>query len=78
MWWQKSGWPATGHGYDVLAGQVTEMMAAGIYDPASVQKAAAYTGLTSAALALTIDVLVHRPEQPSHATVRGPGKKKRL
>ena len=67
-----------GYGYDVLAGQVVEMMEAGIYDPTSVQKGAAYTGLTSAALALTIDVLVHRTEQPSKASVRGPGKRKRL
>lgn len=67
-----------GHGFDVLAGRVVEMSAAGIQDPASVQKAAAYAGLTSAALALTIDVLVHRTEQPSKAAIRGPGKRKRL
>lgn len=67
-----------GYGYDVLSGQVVEMMSAGIQDPASVQKAAAYTGLSSAALALTIDVLVHRTEQPTRATVRVPGQRKRL
>jgi chaperonin GroEL len=67
-----------GHGYDVLAGRVACMMEAGVVDPASVQKAAAYAGLNSAALALTIDVIVHRSEQPTRASIRPPGQRKQL
>ncbi|MDI9547217.1 MAG: TCP-1/cpn60 chaperonin family protein [Chloroflexota bacterium] len=68
----------TGFGFDVLRGEAVHMTEAGILDPASVQKAAAVTGITSAALALTIDVLVHRPDQPARASVRPPSKRKRL
>lgn len=67
-----------GYGFDVLTGRVTEMCTAGIADPANVVKAATYAGLTSAALALTIDVMVHRTEQPSHATPPPPARRKRL
>lgn len=66
------------HGFDVLTGRVTAMGAAGITDPANVVKAATYAGLTSAALALTIDVMVHRTEQPAHATPPSPARRKRL
>ena len=67
-----------GHGFDVTAGQVVDMSQAGIYDATSVQKAAVYAAIASAGLALTIDVLVHRKEQPEHATGRTPRKRKRL
>ncbi len=67
-----------GFGFDVLCGEAVHMAEAGILDPASVQKAAAVTGITGAALALTIDVLVHRPNQPARASVRPPSKRKRL
>jgi chaperonin GroEL len=67
-----------GYGFDVLTGRVTEMGAAGITDPANVVKAVTYAGLTSAALALTIDVMVHRTEQPAHATPPSPARRKRL
>lgn len=68
----------TGYGFDVLTGHVTEMCTAGIADPVNVVKAATYAGLTSAALALTIDVMVHRTEQPSHATPPPPARRKQL
>jgi chaperonin GroEL len=67
-----------GYGFDALKGEVVCMEEAGILDPASVQKAAAYAGISGAALALTIDVLVHRREQPAHASPRPPSKRKRL
>lgn len=67
-----------GYGFDALQGKVVDMAAAGIVDPANVQKAAVYAGIGGAALALTIDVLVHRADQPTHAAVRGPDKAKRL
>ena len=55
----------TGFGFDVISGQVVNLAQAGIYDAATVQKAAIYAAINSAALALTIDVLVHhkKPEQ---------------
>lgn len=67
-----------GYGFDVVAGRVVEMRQAGICDAAVVQKTAVYNAISSAALALTIDVLVHRNGQPEHAAVHTPGKRKRL
>ena len=68
----------SGYGFDVTSGQVVDMMEAGIWDAAIVQKSAVYGAITTAALALTIDVLVHRREQPKHATIRPPSPRKRL
>lgn len=48
-----------GHGFDARAGQVVELSQAGILDVASVCKAAVQGAISQAALALTIDVLVH-------------------
>jgi chaperonin GroEL len=70
------GGPA--YGFDVTSEQVVDMNEAGIWDPAIVQKSAVYTAISGAALALTIDVLVHRTDQPEYATGRGPGQRKRL
>ncbi len=67
-----------GYGFDVLGGRITAIQEAGLYDPANVTKAAVYAGLSSAALALTIDVIVHRTEQPAHATPPTPGRRKQL
>lgn len=53
-----------GQGFDVLADDVVNMADAGILDCTAVQKAAARNAIATAALALTIDVLVHhrKPE----------------
>jgi chaperonin GroEL len=51
-----------GHGFDVRSGQVVDMAQAGVLDVASVQRAAVHGAVTTAALALTIDVLVHHRE----------------
>jgi chaperonin GroEL len=67
-----------GHGFDVDSGQVVDMAQAGIYDPTSVQKAAVYSAVAGAGLALTVDVVVHRQEEPGPPPVRGPGKRKTL
>lgn len=67
-----------GYGFDVTSGHIVDMMQAGIWDAAIVQKSAVYAAISSAAQALTIDVLVHRQEQPEHATIKGPSKRKRL
>jgi len=49
----------SGYGIDLRTGSITHMAEAGIVDVASVLKAAMQRAVTSAALALTIDVLVH-------------------
>lgn len=54
----------SGCGFDVLRGQVVNMTEAGIFDAASVVKAAVFSAVHSAALALTVDVLVHRKNPP--------------
>ncbi|MBN1665773.1 MAG: hypothetical protein JW862_01745 [Anaerolineales bacterium] len=53
-----------GFGFDVLSGQVVEMLPAGILDVAAVQIDAVFSAVRSAALALTIDTLVHRKKPP--------------
>ena len=52
------------HGIDVRSGEIVDVMEAGIIDVASVVQAAVRGAVSSAALALTIDVLLHhaRPE----------------
>jgi chaperonin GroEL len=50
-------------GFDVVAGRVVDTVAAGILDVAAVQKAALVGAVTTAATALTIDVLVHHKKQ---------------
>ena len=54
----------TGYGFDVRAGQVADMAQAGIFDSASVLRETVHTAVAGAALALTVDVLVHRKEPP--------------
>ena len=50
-----------GHGFDVMKGEIVPMAEAGILDVAHVQKEALRRAVSSAALALTVDVLVlHR------------------
>lgn len=58
---------AEGCGFDVRAGQAVDMAAAGIYDVATAQKAAARAAISGAASALTIDTLVHKRERESTA-----------
>ena len=52
------------HGFDVRAGQVVDMTETGILDAANTLQAAVHGAVSSAALALTIDVLIHRKEPP--------------
>ena len=55
------------HGFDVLTGHPVDMIEAGILDSSSVVRAAVRRAIGTAALALTIDVLVHR-RQPELVT----------
>ncbi len=67
-----------GHGFDVKNEQIVNMEEAGIYDTAVMQKSAAYAAISGAALALTVDVLVHRKDQSNHAALDTPVKRKKL
>ena len=53
-----------GMGFDVRAGQVVHMAQAGIFDSANVQREAVRSAVAGAALALTVDVLVHHKKPP--------------
>jgi chaperonin GroEL len=65
------------YGFDTVSGKVVDTAQAGIYDATAVLKAAAYGALSTAAMALTVDVLVHHGE-PEQAPLPQPGKKKQL
>ena len=56
-----------GHGFDTVQGKLVDMAEAGIYDVASVQREAAHSAIASAALALTVDVMVQR-RKPEEST----------
>jgi chaperonin GroEL len=53
-----------GFGFDARQGQLVDMAQSGIYDAASVVKAATFSAIHGAALALTIDVLIHIKNPP--------------
>lgn len=53
-----------GYGYDVLARKVMPMIEAGVFDSAPVLKGAVRAAFSSAALALTTDVIIHRKNPP--------------
>ncbi len=52
----------SGFGIDSRSGAITDMLEAGIIDVASVQKAAVRGAVSGAAMALTIDVLLHHAD----------------
>ncbi len=62
----------------MTSGQIVDLAEAGIYDATTVLKLAVFSAIASAGLALTIDVLIHRQQQPEHASIRPPSKRKRL
>jgi chaperonin GroEL len=62
-----------GFGLDVISGQVCEMIPNGIVDVAAVQKQAVVSAIRSAAMALTIDVIVHRQKPPVVTEPDSPG-----
>jgi chaperonin GroEL len=53
-----------GYVFDVQTGQIVDASQSGIYDVAAVQKEAALSAIQSAALALTIDTVIHRKKPP--------------
>jgi len=54
-----------GFGFDVMQGRAVDMAQAGLYDAASVVKAAIFSAIQGAALALTVDVLIHHKNPPA-------------
>ena len=58
----------TGQGFDIVNGCLVDVSEAGIFDVASVQREAVRSAISSAALALTVDVMVQRraPEQATN------------
>ncbi|MCY4466842.1 MAG: hypothetical protein OXE46_15025 [Chloroflexi bacterium] len=56
---------APGTGIDARSGEAVDMLSAGIVDVASVVEASLHKAVSSAALALTIDVLLHHATPPS-------------
>jgi chaperonin GroEL len=59
-----------GHGFDVRSGQIADMAEAGIFDAVNVQGAAVRSAVAGAALALTVDVLIHR-KKPTQSLETG-------
>ncbi len=57
-----------GFGYDVVKGEIVDVHEAGILDVTSVIKAAARSAVSTAAMALTTDVLIHRASAPESLT----------
>ena len=53
-----------GYGYDVVQRKIVNMAEAGIVNSAAVVREAAFQAIHGAALALTVDVLVHRSNPP--------------
>lgn len=66
-----------GHGFDATQGQLVEMIEAGIYDASAVLRAVVFAALSTAAMALTVDVLVHHAE-PEQAPLPTPAKRKEI
>jgi len=67
-----------GYGFDVISGRIVNMIEAGVWDAATVVQFAIYGAVSTAALSLTIDVLVHSKQQNEPVTIRTPSLKKRL
>lgn len=67
----------SGQGFDVVSANVVDVQQAGIHDATAVLKAAVYGALSTAALALTVDVLVLHGE-PEQAPLPKPAKRKKL
>jgi len=62
-----------GWGFDVLRGQLVDMASAAILDVAAVQKNAVRSAIESAALALTVDILIHKRKPTVLAAPDAPG-----
>lgn len=66
------------HGFDIASGKVVDMMDMGIWDATEVVEMAVYGAVKTAAMALTIDVMVHNPEKQDHVPLRKPSPRKKM
>ena len=66
-----------GHGLDVVRDEIVSIEESKLYDPAGVVKAALFGAVKTAALALTVDVIVHHA-QPEKAKPLGPAARMKL
>jgi chaperonin GroEL len=62
-----------GFGFDLVTNQICKMIPNGIVDVATVQKQAVISAVRAAALALTIDMLIHRDDPPAVIEPDAPG-----
>jgi chaperonin GroEL len=62
-----------GFGFDLVSQRICEMIPHGIVDVAAVQKQAVISAIRGAALALTVDVLIHREDPPVVSEPDAPG-----
>ncbi len=66
-----------GHGLDVVRDEIVSIEASKLFDPAGVVKAALFGAVKTAAMALTVDVIVHHA-QPEKAQPLGPTARMKL
>ena len=66
-----------GHGLDVVRDEIVSIEESKLFDPAGVVKAALFGAVKTAALALTVDVIVHHA-QPERAQPLGPTARMKL
>jgi len=66
-----------GHGLDVVRDEIVSIEKSKLFDPAGVVKAALFGAVKTAALALTVDVIVHHTE-PERAQPLGPTARMKL
>jgi chaperonin GroEL len=62
-----------GFGFDLVHKKICAMLPAGVVDVAAVQRQAVISAVRAAALALTIDVLIHRDNPPAVVEPDAPG-----
>jgi chaperonin GroEL len=66
------------YGFDIASGRVVNMIDMGIWDAAEVVEMALYGAVKTAAMALTIDVMVHNPDERGPVTLRTPSPRKKM
>ena len=66
------------YGFDITSGRVVDMMDMGIWDSTEVVELALYGAVKTAAMAVTIDVIVHNPKKQDHSPLRTPSPRKKL
>ena len=66
------------YGFDIASGRVVDMIEMGIWDATEVVEMALYGAVKTAAMTLTVDVMVHNPEERGPAPLRTPSPRKKM